>query len=612
MVQVEESHFIHPLFKGGVIMKTRIPVFLSLLLLGFMVTVGWGQEVTIAEWNFEDSGKRQYDLPYFADQGTSWNFLNASINVTGALFTAWVTGSGSSGFAPNSNTWQDGFDSKYWIINLNTEGFGDLKLSSKQYGSSTGPRDFKVQWSTDEVIWNDVSNSIITVATNWTSGVLNEINLPSDLNNQSTIFLRWIVTSTTSVNGGTIGSSGTNRIDDILITGISTGPPTQAAAPTFNPPGGTYYQPINVVLSTTTPNGVIYYTDDGSDPDDQSTLYTEPIPLSSTTTLRAITYADELDPSSISTAVYTFPTINDVANVAALRQGARDGTVYRLTGEAFLTFQQSFRNQKYVQDNTAGILIDDDPRVITTTYQREDGITGLIGTLTEFGNMLQFNPVVDPGPATSSGNTVIPLELTVAQFNANFETYEARLVKLLNVSFTATGTFANGQVYGISDGQDAANFRCTFFDVDYIGTAIPQIVLHLIGLPNSRSDGDYITARDLNDFETPSDIAIDAGQSRLPQVFALHQNYPNPFNPATAISYSLGGPLSGQLSAISNVDLSIYNLLGQKVVTLVSERQPAGHYTVQWDASGMVSGVYLYKLQTDNGFSQTRKLVLMK
>ena len=401
-------------------------------------------------------------------------------------------------------------------------------------------------------------------------------------------------------NGTGGGSRQGVAIDDFSLT-ATTGVVSVADPPTFDPPGGTYYEPIDVVLSTTTPNGVIYYTDDGTDPDDQSTPYTAPIPLSSTTTLKAITYADELEPSSISTATYTFPI--EVNDVASLRAGTL-GTLYKLTGEVVLTFQQSFRNQKYVQDNSAGILIDDDPGVITTTYQRDDGITGLIGTLTEFGNMLQFNPEVDPGPATSSGNTVVPVELTIAQFNADFETYEARLVKLLNVSFTETGTFTNGQVYGISDGLDAANFRCTFYDVDYIGTDIPQNVLHLIGLPNSRTDGDYITARDLNDFETPSDIAIDAGQSSLPQVFALHQNYPNPFNPSTAISY--------QLPEASEVQLIIYNLLGQKVTTLVGERQPAGHYTLQWDASGMVSGVYLYKLQTDNGFSQTRKLVLMK
>jgi flagellar hook assembly protein FlgD len=63
----------------------------------------------------------------------------------------------------------------------------------------------------------------------------------------------------------------------------------------------------------------------------------------------------------------------------------------------------------------------------------------------------------------------------------------------------------------------------------------------------------------------------------------------------TAISY--------QLPAFSQVELSIYNLLGQKVATLVSEKQPAGVYEVQWDASGFSSGVYFYQLTTNKEFS---------
>jgi len=89
-----------------------------------------------------------------------------------------------------------------------------------------------------------------------------------------------------------------------------------------------------------------------------------------------------------------------------------------------------------------------------------------------------------------------------------------------------------------------------------------------------------------------------------PTGFELSQNYPNPFNPVTAIGY--------QLSAISNVELSIYNLLGQKIATLVSEKQQAGYYQIQWDASGFASGIYLYMLVTDNGFIETKKLILLK
>jgi len=89
-----------------------------------------------------------------------------------------------------------------------------------------------------------------------------------------------------------------------------------------------------------------------------------------------------------------------------------------------------------------------------------------------------------------------------------------------------------------------------------------------------------------------------------PTEFVLHQNYPNPFNPITMISY--------QLPVVSNVDLTIYNQIGQKITTLVSERQNQGFYRMEWDASGVSSGIYFCRLQTSTGFTQTRKLLLMK
>ncbi len=84
--------------------------------------------------------------------------------------------------------------------------------------------------------------------------------------------------------------------------------------------------------------------------------------------------------------------------------------------------------------------------------------------------------------------------------------------------------------------------------------------------------------------------------------FKLSQNYPNPFNPKTIINY--------QLYKIAMVDLRIFNLLGDKVATLVSEEQPAGSYKVEWDAFSYASGIYIYRLKS--GLSeQSRKMILL-
>ncbi|MFN3561036.1 MAG: T9SS type A sorting domain-containing protein, partial [Chloroherpetonaceae bacterium] len=88
-----------------------------------------------------------------------------------------------------------------------------------------------------------------------------------------------------------------------------------------------------------------------------------------------------------------------------------------------------------------------------------------------------------------------------------------------------------------------------------------------------------------------------------PSAFKLAQNYPNPFNPTTTISY--------QLPTASFVKLEVYDALGRKVSTLVNERKGAGVHQVNFNATGLASGTYFYKLQAD-GKVETRKMMLVK
>jgi photosystem II stability/assembly factor-like uncharacterized protein len=91
--------------------------------------------------------------------------------------------------------------------------------------------------------------------------------------------------------------------------------------------------------------------------------------------------------------------------------------------------------------------------------------------------------------------------------------------------------------------------------------------------------------------------------SQVPEEFSLSQNYPNPFNPTTVISY--------KLSALSDVTLKVYDVLGRKVATLVNERQNAGSYSVTFDGSRLASGVYFYRL-TAGSLISVKKLMLLK
>jgi len=110
-----------------------------------------------------------------------------------------------------------------------------------------------------------------------------------------------------------------------------------------------------------------------------------------------------------------------------------------------------------------------------------------------------------------------------------------------------------------------------------------------------------------------SEIEVESA-SAVPRAFTLMQNYPNPFNPTTRIAFTIHG--GGATTSDSRVRLDIYNVLGQKVTTLVESHLAPGHYEFEWDGrdrggNTMASGLYFYRLQAD-GRAETKKMVLLK
>jgi len=101
-------------------------------------------------------------------------------------------------------------------------------------------------------------------------------------------------------------------------------------------------------------------------------------------------------------------------------------------------------------------------------------------------------------------------------------------------------------------------------------------------------------------YEYSNEVLVD---NPAPVNFALHQNHPNPFNPVTTISFSL--PLK------SKVELVVYNVLGESVIRLVNGEKEAGKHSVEFDAAGLPSGVYFYRLQAGE-FVETKKMLLLK
>ena len=122
------------------------------------------------------------------------------------------------------------------------------------------------------------------------------------------------------------------------------------------------------------------------------------------------------------------------------------------------------------------------------------------------------------------------------------------------------------------------------------------------------SDGEYMVASDVGEFILfRGALGVNEGLS-VPEVFALHQNYPNPFNPTTQIKYDL--PEDAMVS------ITIYDLMGRSIKSLVNSNQSAGYRSVQWNATnnlgeGVSAGMYIYTIQAGK-FRQTKKMVLLK
>jgi hypothetical protein len=116
------------------------------------------------------------------------------------------------------------------------------------------------------------------------------------------------------------------------------------------------------------------------------------------------------------------------------------------------------------------------------------------------------------------------------------------------------------------------------------------------GLFNDTTNGAGVYKLDIT-------VDVDEPNNQIPSEFWLEQNYPNPFNPSTTIQFSI--------PERSFVKLEVFNSLGEKISTLVSEEMSVGNYKYEWNAENLSSGIYYYKLFA-NKFSQTKKLILLK
>ena len=171
--------------------------------------------------------------------------------------------------------------------------------------------------------------------------------------------------------------------------------------------------------------------------------------------------------------------------------------------------------------------------------------------------------------------------------------YTRTLTLFLSISFAFTQTQLGSDI----DGEAAGDYSGTSVSMNSAGDRVAIGAMYNDG---TASDAGHVRVYSL------TELFID--NRMMPTEYAIHQNYPNPFNPVTTLRYDI--PENAM------INITIYDMLGRQVKTLINQTQDAGYRSVIWNATNdygnpVSAGVYLYKIQAE-GFVQTKKMVLLK
>ncbi len=243
------------------------------------------------------------------------------------------------------------------------------------------------------------------------------------------------------------------------------------------------------------------------------------------------------------------------------------------------------------------------------------------GTIQEQFDVTRLGNITQVAKVSSGNPEPAPVVLNTGSFNVgngapSAEPYEGMLVRFTNVVITNVNpTFSDPTEFAInSNGTGDMIVRrdgLTSYSNLEADTASGKTILRV---GNSVSSFTGIIYYSFNQYKvvprTDADLlgvvltgVEQSTDTAVPTAYALAQNYPNPFNPTTVVSY--------QLPAGGDVRLVVYDLLGREVAVLVNQAQGPGSYTVNFNASGLSSGVYLYRLQAGS-VVYTRKMVVLK
>jgi len=292
-------------------------------------------------------------------------------------------------------------------------------------------------------------------------------------------------------------------------------------------------------------------------------------------------------------------------------QPALMGETVRVTGIVTVSNQFGTRGPAYLQNaaGTFGLAVYDQTFVDSVEIGDEvvlEGTVDFFRGLTEIKNVTYID-------IRKRGLQVEPQVISVADLADTVgENLEGLLVKLEGVHTDVSVFPSNATVTLV----DRYGNTCVMFidrDTDIPGTPVQADTFDVVGVVGQYDrtspywSGYQILPRSKADMPAATGVKPEEMEA-IPTSFALYQNYPNPFNPYTTIKY--------QLPILTHVRLDIFNIMGQRVKTLVDKKQKPGYWTVRWDGTNaqgirVASGTYIYRFKAGD-FIRTRKMLLVK
>ncbi|MDI6401585.1 T9SS type A sorting domain-containing protein [Balneolaceae bacterium ANBcel3] len=523
--------------------------------------------VVLAEWSFD----REHTYPDRGLHSLLSDLDTRSVVIENARFNGWING--TSGRALNTSRWDSESSEaqepveKYYKLSVSTRAYESVQLSFSMNGSGTGPSSFQLQYRLPgNGTWEDVESGQIEVGLSWNRY---HLTLPEILEDREAFDLRLLRFGHNAINGNEIGSSGTNRLDHVLLCGI----------------------PVNDMETEVWPGDThnLGYVDEQA-------------------VMNIGYYWKSTGPARIPSSVRWAP--QPVVQWAPLMAGFADTNGDGVVDyKDVLAIGRNFGKQAvHGKSSGTGSLA---------------AVSGKVLPLLRAGETATY-AIYASEPYEAMGVTLRLGVEGLSSDDVSLVSFEAGCWADYWKENERLLTFIGGS--GLSEKLDVEYDPAPspYWHGSWIHKgAAPPVSINRIALITLKAEKDWPEAPRLtlvrsifmgaggtmsldDGFLVSSDELVTVSASlpeEIPTETRLHSNYPNPFNPSTIIPFTLAKD--------GYVQITVYDALGREAARLIEGHLPAGRHRVEWAAEGFSSGLYLYRLQTEQ-HTYVRSMLLVK